>query len=76
MVLAASLFALGHLPMLAAAGISLETPLVARTLFWNLAAGILFGWTFARRDFESAMASHAGFHVGVFAAVAIEAVVS
>lgn len=70
-VLSALLFAAGHLPALAALGVPFETPVILRTLAWNVIGGCLFGWIFARHDLESAMASHAGFHVGVFAAVGL-----
>ncbi len=64
-VIAALVFAVGHLPALQAAGIAMEPPLVARTLLWNGLLGIGFGVLFAARDLESAMVAHAGFHVGV-----------
>jgi hypothetical protein len=70
-LVSAALFAAGHLPALAAAGIALEPPLVARTLLWNGLLGIVFGVLFARRDLESAMAAHAGFHLGLLPALLI-----
>src|SRR5690606_604818 len=71
-VVAALLFAAGHLPTLAAFGAPLEPALVARTLLWNGALGVLFGFIFARHDLEAAMACHAGCHIG-FAPAALVA---
>lgn len=64
-VLAALLFAAGHLPVLMATGAEIATPLLVRTLFWNALLGLLFGWLYATRDLESAMLAHAGFHLGL-----------
>ncbi len=64
-VVAALAFAAGHLPTLAAAGIALEPALVLRTLVWNALLGLVFGVLFARRELESAMLAHAGFHAGI-----------
>jgi hypothetical protein len=64
-VLAALVFAAGHLPVLMASGAEIGTPLLFRTFFWNGALGILFGWLYAARDLESAMLAHAGFHIGL-----------
>lgn len=64
-VLAALLFAAGHLPVLIASGAEIGTPLLIRTLFWNALLGLLFGWLYATRDLESAMLAHAGFHFGL-----------
>jgi membrane protease YdiL (CAAX protease family) len=66
-VLAALVFAAGHLPALAAAQ-ALTPQLVARTLALNLVAGAVYGWLYWRRGLESAMAAHAATHVG-FAAL-------
>jgi hypothetical protein len=70
-VLAAAIFAAGHLPALVAAGVAMEPALIARTLLWNGLLGIGFGALFAARDLESAMAAHAGFHVGVAVAASL-----
>jgi hypothetical protein len=64
-VLAALVFAAGHLPVLAASGVELTPALLFRTLFWNGLLGLLFGWLYATRDLESAMLAHAGFHIGL-----------
>jgi hypothetical protein len=56
-VIAALLFAAGHLP--ATAAISELTPaLVARTITLNSLAGIAFGWLYWRRGLEAAMVAH------------------
>lgn len=70
---AALLFGAGHLPALLAQGVPLDMPIVLRTLLWNTLAGCLFGWIFARHDLESAMFAHAGFHIGILPAVALDA---
>lgn len=64
-VIAAALFAAGHLPVLMASGAEIGAPLLIRTLFWNALLGLLFGWLYARRDLESAMLAHAGFHLAL-----------
>lgn len=64
-VLAAVLFAAGHLPVLMATGAEIDAPLLLRTLFWNALIGLLFGWLYATRDLEAAMLAHAGFHLGL-----------
>jgi hypothetical protein len=70
-LVAALVFAAGHLPSLSAAGIPLDPALVARTIGWNALLGIGFGVLFATRDLESAMGAHAGFHVGVAVAALV-----
>lgn len=56
-VLAALLFAAGHLPT--AAGIwPLDTVVVLRTLSLNAIVGIVCGWLYYRRGLEHAMAGH------------------
>jgi membrane protease YdiL (CAAX protease family) len=56
-VIAAVLFAAGHLP--AVVTVSPLTPtLVARTLLLNAIAGIAFGWLYWRRGLEAAMVAH------------------
>lgn len=63
-VVAALLFAAGHLPALAQ--LAEPTPaLVGRTLALNLAAGVLYGWLFWRRGLEAAMLGHACTHAGL-----------
>ena len=62
-VVAAIVFAAGHLPALAHS-VELTGPIVARTLGLNLLAGIAYGWLFWRRSLESAMLAHAATHVG------------
>ena len=64
-VLAALVFAAGHLPVLMATGADIAMPLLFRTLAWNALLGMLFGWLYARRDLESAMLAHAGFHLAL-----------
>lgn len=64
-VLAALIFAAGHLPVLMATGAEIAAPLLIRTLAWNALLGLLFGWLYATRDLESAMLAHAGFHLGL-----------
>lgn len=62
--LAALIFAMGHLPALAASGAALEMPLLARTLALNAGLGVVYGLLFARRDLMAAMLAHAGTHLG------------
>jgi membrane protease YdiL (CAAX protease family) len=64
-ILAALLFGVGHLPALA--GMVVLTPiLVIRTVLLNALGGLLFGWLFWRYNLETAMVSHAAFHIGLF----------
>lgn len=65
-VVAAALFAAGHLPALAAQ-VELTPLLVARTLWLNGVAGLLCGWLFWRHHLEAAMAAHAAMHLGLWA---------
>lgn len=63
--LAAILFGVGHLP--AMASMVVLTPLIiVRTILLNALGGIVFGWLFWRNNLETAMVSHAAFHVGLF----------
>lgn len=56
-VIAALIFAAGHLP--AAAALSALTPaLITRTIVLNLLPGIAFGWLFWRGGLEAAMLAH------------------
>lgn len=64
-ILAALLFGIGHLPALAT--IVVLTPiLVIRTVLLNALGGLVFGWLFWRYNLETAMVSHAAFHIGLF----------
>jgi membrane protease YdiL (CAAX protease family) len=64
-VLAALLFGIGHLPGLAS--LVILTPiLVIRTVLLNALGGLIFGWLFWRYNLETAMVSHAAFHIGLF----------
>jgi hypothetical protein len=65
---AAGLFAAGHLPALMASGLDLSGALIVRTISFDMIAGLIFGWLFARRHLESAIIAHAGFHLGVLCA--------
>lgn len=56
-IIAALLFAAGHLPAVAAVA-PLDTILVVRTLALNAIAGIAFGWLYWRRGLEAAMVAH------------------
>ena len=62
-VVAAFVFAVGHLPALALAA-DITPALVARTLALNLLGGVVYGWLFWRHHLESAIAAHAATHVG------------
>ena len=61
--IAALLFGAGHLPAVAAHGIALTGPVVARTVALNAVAGLVFGWLFWRRSLEAAMIAHATVHL-------------
>ncbi|WP_216320954.1 CPBP family intramembrane glutamic endopeptidase [Deinococcus aestuarii] len=63
-IVSALLFGLGHL---GAAGLATElTPaVVARTVLLNAVVGVAFGWLYWRRNLETAMLAHAGWHVTV-----------
>ncbi|MDC0743716.1 CPBP family intramembrane glutamic endopeptidase [Polyangium mundeleinium] len=62
-VLAALVFAAGHLPAVIAMGIPLSGPMIARTLVLNAFAGVIFGWLYFRRSLESAMLAHGTVHI-------------
>ena len=68
--IAALAFAAAHLPFLALAGVEPSVGPVLRTVLLNTAAGLFYGWWFARRDLLAAMGAHAGTHVG-FAVTAL-----
>lgn len=56
-LIAALLFAAGHLPATAAVS-QLTSALIARTIILNSLAGIAFGWLYWRRGLEAAMVAH------------------
>lgn len=62
-VLAAALFALGHLPLLHALGGPPENWLLVTVLAGNALPGIAFGWLFWRFGIEAAMIAHASAHL-------------
>jgi hypothetical protein len=64
-VVAALVFAAGHLPA-AAAVAPLTGVLVLRILLLNALAGLVFGWLYWRRTLETAMVAHASVHVAMF----------
>jgi hypothetical protein len=57
-VLAALLFAAGHLPTAKAMGLPLNAFIVTRTLLLNGVVGIAFGWLYVSVGLEAAMLSH------------------
>lgn len=61
-LLAAALFAAGHLPLLFAIATDPQRSLIAAILLANFIPGLLFGWLFWRRGLEAAMLSHAFAH--------------
>lgn len=65
-VVAAMLFAVGHLPALALQ-LDLTPAIVARTLVLNGIAGLWYGWLFWRHHLEAAMMAHAATHLGLAA---------
>lgn len=67
MLVSALIFAVAHLPALAAA-VPLDAPLIARTILINAGAGIVFGMAYARHSLEAAMVAHAVAHVILFIA--------
>lgn len=56
-LIAALLFAAGHLPAAAAVG-ALTPALIVRTIVLNALAGIVFGWLYLRRGLEAGMIAH------------------
>lgn len=70
-LVAALLFALGHLPALAMLEVAWTPTLLARTLGLNLLAGLFFAHAFARAGLTAAMACHAGCHLGFALAAAL-----
>lgn len=61
-IMAAALFAAGHLPFLFAIAAQPQPALIAAILLTNFIPGLLFGWLFWRRGLEAAMFSHAFAH--------------
>jgi hypothetical protein len=57
-VLAAVLFAAGHLPTLKVMGLPLDGLMITRTLALNGLAGIAFGWLYVSAGLEAAMLAH------------------
>jgi hypothetical protein len=57
-VLAALLFAAGHLPAVKAIGLPLDAFMIIRTLTLNSVAGLAFGWLYVSAGIEAAMISH------------------
>lgn len=64
-VLSAIIFALAHLPALAAA-VPVTSAILFRTLLLNGVVGIVYGWLFWRNNLESAMTVHATTHIGMY----------
>ena len=62
-VLAAVLFAAGHLPATVGAFGELTPLLIFRCFLLNGAFGIIFGWLYKKYGIQYAMVSHAGFHI-------------
>jgi membrane protease YdiL (CAAX protease family) len=57
-ILAATLFGLGHLPATAGLGLPLTPLVITRALLLNGVAGVAFGWFYWRHGLESAMGAH------------------
>lgn len=66
-LLAAAVFAAGHLPAMALES-SLTPPVIWRTLALNAVPGAVFGWFYWRRSLEHAMLAHMGAHLGMWLA--------
>ena len=64
-ILAATLFALGHLPATSAFYGELTNPIVIRCMLFNGGFGLLFGYFYRRHGIHYAMLSHFGAHVGM-----------
>jgi len=62
-LLAALLFGIGHLPAVAAYGISFTLPMVLAIIVGNTLAGLVFGWLYWRKGLEAAILAHAGTHL-------------
>lgn len=61
-VIAAALFAVGHLPFLFAITVHPQPLLIVSVMLGNFIPGLMFGWLFWRRGLEAAMLSHAFAH--------------
>lgn len=61
-LMAAALFAAGHLPFLFAVATDPQPSLIVAILLANFIPGVLFGWLFWRRGLEAAMLSHGFAH--------------
>ena len=62
-IIAALVFALGHLPATKATFGSLSAALVIRSLILNGSLGYLFGWLYIREGFSTAMIVHGSTHI-------------
>jgi hypothetical protein len=62
-IVAAGLFAAGHLPLLLALSTPLSSWLLAAVFICNMAPALIFGWLFTRHGLEAAIAAHAGAHL-------------
>jgi membrane protease YdiL (CAAX protease family) len=70
-VLAALVFAAGHLPAARVFGMPLDLPAATYLLVGNGLPGLLFGWLFRRRGLEAAMVAHGAADVWLHAALPI-----
>lgn len=61
-VIAAALFAAGHLPFLFTIAAQPRPALVLAVLTGNFIPGLIFGWLFWRRGLEAAILSHSFAH--------------
>ncbi len=57
-VLAAVLFGLGHLPVVTAAGVTIDARVITVILVGNGLGGLVFGWLYWTFGLEAAMVSH------------------
>lgn len=62
-VVAALLFALGHLPIVFQTADAVTPGLIAYILLGNSAAGLVFGWVYWKKGLEAAVFGHAFAHV-------------
>ena len=70
-ILAALLFAAGHLPFLYLVSPRASAGTVAAVLVGNAIPGTLFGWLFVRRGLEAAVLAHIGSHLLSAIAIAV-----
>lgn len=68
-VVAAGLFAAGHLPLLTLLAPDAGSDVVAGVVLGNLVPGVIFGWLYVQRGLEAAMLAHAGAHMLSFSAL-------